>query len=100
MAQNSSIFRDEVQSPSRVEITCLGIFEHFKSLGRVGVGNLRVIQEEVIDKDQSWDFFDGAASGDQLLCGGVDVYTFPLHIFFFSSLGWELVQIITLRLWP
>lgn len=52
----------------------------------VGVGNLRVIQEEIIDKDQSWAFFDRAASGDQLLCGGVVVYTFPLGIF--SSQGW------------
>jgi hypothetical protein len=41
MARNSSIFRDEIQSPSRVAINCLGIFAHLKSLVRVGLGNAR-----------------------------------------------------------
>jgi hypothetical protein len=86
MARNSSIFRDDVQSPSRVKITCLGFFEHFKFLGREGVGNLRVIHEDVIDKDQPWDFFDGAASGDQLLCGGGGcLYITTSHFFLLKS---------------
>jgi hypothetical protein len=86
MAWNNSIFRDEVHSTSRVETACLGLFEHFKSLGRVGVGNLWDIKEEVIDKERLWAYFDGAASGDQLMCGGVVVFTLPLS--FFSSQVW------------
>jgi hypothetical protein len=94
LARNSTLFRDEPQSPLRVAINCLGILAHLKPVVRKGLGNARGVQVEQIDRGRPWDFFDGAASGDHLLCGGEggggggggDVYTY-LHIIF-SSQGW------------
>ena len=86
MAHNSLIFRDEVHLTSRVAIVCPSFFEHFKTLGRVGVGNLWDIQEEVIDKERSWAYFDGETLGDQLLCGGVGcLYITTSHFFLLKS---------------
>jgi hypothetical protein len=87
LSWNSLLFRDELQSPLRVAINCLGILAHLKPVVRVGLGNARGVEEELIDRERPWAFFDGAASGDHLLClgGGLFILIFTSFV---STQGW------------
>jgi hypothetical protein len=49
MAQNSSIFRDEVSSNFRVASNYLGFLDFYKKSGGEGLDNTHINREEVID---------------------------------------------------
>jgi hypothetical protein len=70
IARNNTIFWDVPQSSLRVATISLSILDHLNLGQSTGHGTSRAPQEEQIDKERPWDFFDGAASGDQLHCGG------------------------------
>jgi hypothetical protein len=86
LAQNSTPFQDEPQSPLHVAINCLGILAHLKPVVRMGLGIARRVQVEQIDKGWPWDFFDGAASEDHLLCGE-GCLRLSAHYFFLLKAG-------------
>jgi ribonuclease HI len=89
IARNNSIFKDETQSSPRVAANCLSILDSLNLGAGQGWEIVRRTQVEQIDKGRPWAYFDGAASGDQLHCGGGGcIYLSEQHYYYLrASLG-------------
>lgn len=57
-----------MSEPSIIAVQGEGILSHFPQ-EKDGVV-IRQVQEEEVDKSYPWGFFDGAARGDPIACGG------------------------------
>jgi len=68
MARNKIIFEDKWTEPDIVAAQCMGILQAFPQVNPKQ--NPRNIGDLVIDKSIPWAFFDGAAQGNPLICGG------------------------------
>jgi hypothetical protein len=100
IARNNKIFRDASLSSVKVAANTLSILDHLKTTHSLGQGTHRPLCEELIDKGYPWAYFDGAASGDQLHCGGEAAYTYPINIFSTSEPVWDQAQITLLSYKP
>lgn len=99
--RNERIFNDKHNSLGEIASKDVGIIAYFSVSGPSH--SRRHVVQELINKEFPWGYFDGAAGGDPVRCGGGVVLFFNDHNFLHIKAGFDrgtnnFVELMALRL--